>query len=154
MSSLPERDKDQAWQEALVLGFPPLDEVHSGFDTLLSRLLASSDGGMAEALQALVVHTRDHFAQEERWMEETQFPAAACHVDEHAAVLASMDGVVAKIASGEFDAGRRLAAALVDWFPGHATHLDSALAHWMCKRVYGGKPVVLRRMARPAGDAT
>lgn len=136
-----------------MLGFPPLDEVHSGFDALLSRLLASSDGSMAEALQILVAHTRDHFAQEERWMDETQFPAAACHVDEHAAVLASMDGVIAKVASGQFEAGRRLATALVDWFPGHAIHLDSALAHWMCKQVYGGKPVVFRRTTRTAGGA-
>lgn len=153
MTDLPERDREEAWQEALVLGFPPLDEVHSGFDALLSRLQAAPDTGMAEALQALVAHTRDHFAQEERWMQDTQFPAAGCHVDEHAAVLASMDGVAAKVASGEFEAGRRLAAALDDWFPRHATHLDSALAHWMCKQVYGGKPVVLRRMARAAGAA-
>ena len=41
--------------------------------------------------------------------------------------------------------GRRLAAALADWFPGHAFHRDSALAHWMVKRSFGGKPVVLRR---------
>ena len=40
---------------------------------------------------------------------------------------------------------RSLAVALHDWFPGHATHLDSALSHWMCKQRHGGKPVVLRR---------
>jgi len=35
----------------------------------------------------------------------------------------------------------------VKWFPGHATHLDSALAQWMFKREHGGKPVVFRRQA-------
>ena len=40
---------------------------------------------------------------------------------------------------------RDLTKALVDWFPGHATHLDSALAHWLSKQRFGGKPVVIRR---------
>ena len=43
-----------------------------------------------------------------------------------------------------------LAQALADWFPGHATYLDSALAHWMFHRRFGGKPVVIHRStARP-----
>jgi hypothetical protein len=43
---------------------------------------------------------------------------------------------------------RRLGSELAAWFPGHADYLDSALAHWMCKRTLGGKPVVLRRNIR------
>ena len=39
--------------------------------------------------------------------------------------------------------GRDFAAELERWFPGHADYLDSALAAWMCKRQFGGKPVVL-----------
>lgn len=133
-------------EQGIELGYAPLDTVHSEFLDLLAILQRCEDAAMARALHELTVHTREHFAQEERWMQETQFPPAECHVSEHAAVLASMDGVAARVGEGDYDAGRRLAAALADWFPGHATHLDSALAHWMCKRVYGGKPVVMRRM--------
>jgi hypothetical protein len=49
---------------------------------------------------------------------------------------------------------RSLVQALVDWFPGHAAHLDSALAHWMFKRQFGGKPVVLRRTIASDGLAS
>src|SRR3546814_12807259 len=48
-------------------------------------------------------------------------------------------------------ATRSLAQALVDWFPGHATYLDSALSAWMCKRVYGGKPVVFHKACIAGG---
>lgn len=135
------------WQDDLRLGWAPIDAIHDEFLALLNVLRTAADEGMAEALAAVHQHSREHFASEERWMQETDFPARACHIDEHAAVLASMDGVARRLAAGEFQAGRRLADALVDWFPGHAEYLDSALAHWMCKKRLGGKPVVLRRSA-------
>ena len=78
-------------------------------------------------------------------MQETDFPARECHTDEHAAVLQSMQAVTRLVADGDFEAGRHLGRALADWFPGHAVYLDSALAHWMCSKRLGGKPVVLRR---------
>ena len=135
------------WQDDLRLGWAPLDAIHDEFLELLNALRTASDETMAEALAAVHRHSREHFASEERWMEETDFPARDCHVDEHAAVLASMEGVTRRVAGGPFEAGRRLADALGDWFPGHAEYLDSALAHWMCKKRLGGQPVVLRRSA-------
>ena len=60
-------------------------------------------------------------------------------------MLKSVDEVRAKLAEGNVTLCRDLTKALVDWFPGHATHLDSALAHWLSKQRFGGKPVVIRR---------
>jgi len=53
------------------------------------------------------------------------------------------------VARGDLAIGRAFAAELERWFPGHADYLDSALAAWLCKRRFGGKPVVLHaRKAR------
>lgn len=134
-----------SWHDDLRLGWAPIDAVHEEFHQLVTALCAASDAAMPAALAAVHRHCREHFATEERWMEETDFPARACHADEHAAVLASLGGVEGRVAGGDFDAGRRLARALVDWFPGHADYLDAALAHWMCKKRLGGQPIVLRR---------
>ena len=135
------------WQDDFRLGWAPIDAVHEEFVTLVNALLEASDEAMPAALAAVHQHSREHFAAEEGWMDETDFPARGCHADEHAAVLASLAGVERKVAEGDFEAGRRLARALADWFPGHADYLDSALAHWMCKKRLGGKPIVLRRSA-------
>ena len=79
-------------------------------------------------------------------MAETEFPARKCHADEHAAVLRSIEGVRERVvAHRDHATARRLSRALADWFPGHADYLDAALAHWMCKRRFGGKPIVVRR---------
>lgn len=83
-------------------------------------------------------------------MEDTQFPARQCHIDEHAAVMKSVREVQALLARGDTTHCRSLADELARWFPGHADYLDSALAHWMCKQRLGGKPVVIRRDLKSA----
>ena len=49
------------------------------------------------------------------------------------------------LAEGQLDIGASLVDELAKWFPGHVTHLDSALYHWMCKKQLGEKPVVIKR---------
>ena len=78
-------------------------------------------------------------------MEETQFPARECHIDEHAQVMHSIVQVQQLLAQGQVEVCRRLARELASWFPGHADYLDSALAHWMCTQRLGGQPVAIRR---------
>jgi hemerythrin len=133
------------WHDDLQLGYGPIDHIHEEFVVLVNALLTAPDERVVAALAAVHVHSRDHFASEEQWMQETDFPARDCHTNEHSAVLQSLEVVTSRVAGGDFEAGRHLARALADWFPGHADYLDSALAHWMCSKRLGGKPVVLRR---------
>ena len=135
------------WDDSYLLGYAPMDDTHREFVVALDALLASDDEQLAARLEAFQRHAKAHFDEEDRWMRGTGFPPAQCHIDEHAAVMKSVGWVLEAVRQGDLAEGRRLAAALADWFPGHAFHLDSALAHWMVKRAYGGKPVVLRRRA-------
>jgi hemerythrin len=131
----------------IVLGFGPMDDVHAEFDTLVAEALRCADGALPAHLDRLAVHMRAHFGAEDGWMLEANFPARDCHIDEHAAVLRSADEVLSLVAAGNVAVGRAFVKELVRWFPGHADYLDSALAAWMCKRRFGGSPVVLRPRA-------
>jgi hemerythrin len=135
------------WDDSYLLGYAPMDDTHRQFVDALDALLASDDAQLAARLEAFQRHANAHFSEENEWMESSGFPPKQCHLDEHAAVMKSVSWVLDAVRQGDLAEGRRLAAALADWFPGHAFHLDSALAHWMVKRAYGGKPVVLRRSA-------
>ena len=137
--------KSMPWSDEHLLGYPPMDDTHKEFVALVDALLGCEDAELRERLEAFERHAVAHFAEEDAWMERTDFPPKECHIDEHAAVLASVRQVLELVKQGDVAEGRRLAKALADWFPGHAFHLDSALAHWMVKRSFGGKPVVLRR---------
>lgn len=135
------------WSDARKLGYAPMDRTHEVFYAVAFRLLTCGDDDAAAAIAAFEDHAVEHFGQEEAWMHESAFPAAQCHVDEHAAVLASVREVRAMLASGQAGPAllHDLAQHLFAWFPGHADYLDSALAAWMSKRQYGGQPVVLKR---------
>jgi hemerythrin-like metal-binding protein len=138
------------WSDAFVLGHEPMDATHREFVALVRAMQTGPEEGLAGLLADFEAHARRHFEEEDRWMLETGFPPRDCHMDEHAAVLRSVGEVREVVALGEFAQVRRLADALADWFPRHADWLDSALAHWLCKRAYGGKPVVLRRDLKSA----
>ena len=133
------------WGDHLLMGYAPMDDIHQEFVDLISQLETADDAQLPALLQAMEVHLQHHFAEEDLWMNSTAFPPRDCHIDEHAAVLKSVAEVREKLAQGDVAVCRSLIAALADWFPGHATHLDSALAHWLFKQRFGGKPVVIRR---------
>lgn len=133
------------WTDRYLLGHGPMDDTHREFVTLVDALLKAPDAELGEALDAFAAHAVAHFDQEDGWMRGTNFPAADCHIDEHAKVLASVREVQQEVAEGNYTIARELAQALMDWFPGHADYLDSALALWMVKRSHGGAPLVLRR---------
>ncbi|MBL0420087.1 hemerythrin [Ramlibacter sp. AW1] len=143
----PNSDTSFMWSDARLLGFGPMDKTHEEFYTVAFRLLTCTADRAQAALDDFEEHARAHFGEEEEWMRSTDFPPSDCHVDEHAAVLKSVQDVREALTEGR--AGVELvhdfAMHLFQWFPGHADYLDSALAAWMAKRTYGGKPVVLRR---------
>ena len=145
----PDHDKAMTWSDAFLLGYAPMDEIHEEFVAIVGRLQAAEDAALPALMDELARHLQQHFEQENQWMEESDFPPRGCHIDEHAAVLKSVTEVREELAAGNTELCRDLVAHLVDWFPGHADHLDSALAHWMSKLRFGGKPVVLRRNVTP-----
>lgn len=137
-----------AWSDGFVLGHGPIDDTHREFVECVRAIQLAPDDGLLPALLAFEEHARRHFADEDRWMDETGFPPRECHIDEHAAVLRSVVQVRELAQRGDLSEVRRLADELARWFPGHADWLDSALAHWLCKRALGGKPVIVRRDVR------
>ena len=134
-----------AWDDAYELGHDEMDGTHREFVTCVDAMLQAADGDQARALDSFAAHARRHFAEEDRWMAQTAYGNAGCHVDEHAAVLRSLDEVSAALALGRHDVLRSFALALADWFPEHARVMDQGLARWLAERRLGGTPVVIRR---------
>lgn len=133
------------WNDSLLLGDPEMDAVHEEFVACIAAVANAAEADVPAAFAELERQAKSHFDLEDNWMRDNDFPARECHINEHAAVMASIVGVRERIEAGETAQGYRIAQALADWFPGHADYLDSALAAWMCKRRWGGKPVVIRR---------
>jgi hemerythrin len=133
------------WSDALLLGHGAMDATHREFVDLVAALSRAEDGRLAGLLDTFIAHTEEHFSAEDRWMVQSAFPAADCHRDEHAAVLATVHTARRKLAQGDATLCRRVVSELIRWFPAHVEQLDSALAQWLCKRQHAAVPLVLRR---------
>lgn len=130
------------------LGHSTMDAAHKEFDRLIDMCSAAGDEKFPTHLNSLIEHLRAHFADEDQQMCASAFPPNDCHMREHNAVLRSASEVWQRIQRGELDPGRAFVKELGNWFPGHVDYLDSALAAWLSKQRYGGKPVVFQRPRR------
>lgn len=135
------------WSDALLLGLGPMDDAHEEFVQVVKALAGCNAVTALGCLQAVEDHLLAHFNTERELMERTGYPSMECHLDEHQKVLDTVLQVnqLAKAGQVGLRDVRRLAAALADWFPKHATYLDSALSAWVSKQRHGGAPVILRR---------
>lgn len=129
----------------IVLGHEEIDEIHAEFEVLLDGAKSCTDAQLYSVLDVLIAHLSSHFSMEDALMADGKFPAGDCHIAEHAAVLQSAEEVRPLVAAGNIQIGRSFVKALSDWFPVHATHLDSALATWICQQRLGAKPLVFHR---------
>lgn len=147
--STPSAPSAFTWTDSYKLGYDKMDETHRDFVVKVDALLRAADEDLLAHLDAFIAHAEAHFGEEAEWMNSTEFPPRQCHIDEHESVMKSLREVQALLVLADnprrFEIAHSLAQELVRWFPGHADYLDSALAQWMVKRLYGGAPVVLRR---------
>jgi len=126
------------WTDSLTLQHPQMDTTHAEFVALLAATDAALAGPEPELLarfEALVDHTVEHFAQEERWMTASGFAPENCHAMQHQSVLGVMVGCARRAGSeggdGEpvdFEPLRMAVGELAVWFPQHAQMMDAALA--------------------------
>lgn len=134
------------WSDKFKLGYEPMDETHEEFVEIVNAMLTCADEKLTAQLALFAMHAETHFSQERAWMLATDFPSIDCHVSEHDAVMRSVTEVQDVLANGgSAEVVRRLAEALIDWFPAHADYLDAPLSHWIVKRRLGGVPIVIRR---------
>lgn len=105
-----------------------MDHTHEEFVEIVNTLLAAPPERELAVFRALLDHTVEHFAQEERWMQATGFAAGNCHATQHASILDTMREVLRRAEAGQTEFIQRMAEALVEWFPMHASSMDAGLA--------------------------
>ncbi|MFM8609932.1 MAG: hemerythrin domain-containing protein [Burkholderiaceae bacterium] len=117
-----------AWDDALSLNLPALDDTHREFVALLGRAVQAADADLLPVWDEAVAHTRQHFEMENRGFEATRFPPGGCHLREHTEILAVMQEGLRRGRHGDLALVRQLASELGTWFEQHAQGMDAAFA--------------------------
>jgi hemerythrin len=119
---------DLHWSPELELGDARMDQTHHEMVDRVAQLRALPHDQQLEPYRELVQHTIEHFAQEERWMIATGFSADNCHASHHETILDTMRQVEQHFLQGDEEIIDRMAAALAEWLPMHASTMDAGLA--------------------------
>jgi hemerythrin len=117
-----------------------MNRDHEEFVALRGKLLdliaAGSTDGIDGQLDELQRHTIRHFADEEKAMQETGFPAYPVHRGEHDAVLADMATSIERWRRARDVEALRdwLDAAVGEWFVNHVSSMDMVTARFVAMK--------------------
>lgn len=143
----------QSNSSSLVLGDAMLDRDHAELHRLIQVLLTESGGAAVAALDELRCECREHFGREDLDLLYLGGNNVSCHIDEHAAVLKSLDEVHSILCDDSTtpETAQRLVASLslelLRWLPEHVREMDAGLAAMRCKSRFGSAPLTLVRKA-------
>lgn len=119
------------------MGIPVVDEYHVALYDQVNQLRAAMrSGDRAEAarmLQFLESYAADHFAAEERCMEEAGYPDLAEHRKRHEEFTRDLTARRAKL-GGELATPRLLvdlSSWLADWLTDHIRGVDAEMARFL-----------------------
>lgn len=135
----------------LTLGDSVLDEDHLRLEDLVLQLRDAPLDEVSRRLEAVREHASRHFALEDIELRAMADGNAKCHLDEHAAVLNSLDEVMVVLTQVDVAAEKkallinRLATELLVWLPGHVHEMDAGVASHRSKQHFGGAPVKIAR---------
>ena len=116
------------WSDALSLDMPGMDDGRKTLVHLLGLAHEAHDPFLLQRWRDLVQHTALVFAQEDRWMQMTQFSSSRIHSTQHKVVLQVMQEGLREGESGDLAPVQNMVAELGQWFANHTQSMDAALA--------------------------
>ncbi len=113
-------------------GLTKLDDCFSQIFCHSSQLLLCSDNTVPELYRIMLTELEQVFADEQVLMEQSDFPAIQCHVEQHARALRALHRLYPAIMCGDHAKARVVGGQLLaDWLSIHIETQDTALAIWI-----------------------
>ncbi|HLX15281.1 MAG TPA: hypothetical protein VKS24_08755 [Bradyrhizobium sp.] len=114
----------------IVLGVDMMDEDHLRIERMFEAASCAPDEDLAALYWDVAEELAVHFAREEEFLREKQFPGLHCHVAQHNVLLAEMvHGEPSKSASGELR--RHMQFTLPQLVLSHVTTMDRMAAAFL-----------------------
>ena len=131
------------WQEEYSVGVKELDDQHKNLLNIINSLLLEKQekitgDKLSEIISSMVHHAYIHFATEERYMEQVNFPDLTQHVLEHVSFILKTLELSLKVKEGEGTATNQmeLLTYLKEWYSSHVLGADRLYVPYLrAKRV-------------------
>jgi len=121
------------WHESYETGNAMVDKDHKELFGLVNDLINTSFSNQSakavDAIDFLSGYVLRHFANEERLMDESDYPDSAVHKKQHSDFVAVVTDYRTRLESGKSDdIMLEVNKAVVEWLSGHVLGSDKALA--------------------------
>ena len=123
------------WKDSYNLGVKEIDNQHRGLFDIISKLFTSrsyeSDGKyFFLMLNKFVEYAQVHFATEERYMQEAQYPKFAEHHHEHELFIVQVSKLLQDVEKKTPEIEKTTLDFLKDWYLAHIVGTDRDLEYW------------------------
>ena len=123
------------WKDSYNIGVKEIDNQHRGLFDLISKLFTSRlyepDGKyFLLTLDKFVEYAQVHFATEERYMQEAQYPKFAEHQREHELFIEQVSKLIQDVEKKEPDIENKTLDFLKEWYLAHILGTDRDLEKW------------------------
>jgi hemerythrin len=117
------------WKETYNIGIKEIDNQHRGLFDLISKLSTTqryetTGQYFLATLNKLVEYARIHFATEERYMREAQYPALAEHQQEHRLFFPEVEKLMNDLERKQPDIQQKILDFLKEWYMSHILGTD------------------------------
>jgi hemerythrin len=124
------------WSEKLSVGVKAVDDQHTVLFDTINELHAAMMKGQArtivgELLCKLLLYTRNHFSDEEKMLEDANYPGLAVHQIKHRALTKQVEEYIARFQKGDLTLSNELASFLSDWLKTHIQSVDQSYGPYM-----------------------
>ena len=130
------------WKEEYSVNITEVDDQHKGLVELINQLHDAMLAGkakevMGKILAELVNYTLNHFATEEKYFDQHEYPEADLHKKQHADLVEQVAAVQAKHEAGERVLTIEVMNFLRDWLYEHILGSDKKFGPYLnSKGVY------------------
>lgn len=130
------------WTEDLSVGIDSIDRQHKELFARLDRLIDAVKQGRCRLIVESTIgflegYAAAHFADEERYMERTSYPASPRHKAQHAAFLEQLSRLKEALAEeghGSYPLSVSTIQMASDWILEHISLLDKELGAFLKER--------------------
>ncbi len=124
------------WNESFSVGVETIDQQHSGLFGMVNELHTAMMKGQAKEvvgslLDKLVKYTVEHFAYEERMMDEAKYPGFVTHSVHHVDLTRQVGEFMARYKRGDGTVNVELLPFLSGWLTRHIQLEDKLYGPWM-----------------------
>jgi hemerythrin-like metal-binding protein len=117
------------WQDEYSVGVKELDDQHKNILNIINTLLVDQrdnydDNKLSEAISSMIHYAYVHFATEEQYLAQANFPGIKQHVLEHVDFIMKTLELSFKTRERTMDSRQELLKYLKGWFSSHVLGMD------------------------------